>query len=84
MIMASLITYATNIPEVTYFAAMLFDPFDPEASMSCFTAMQHVCNGQSSERRQQLVEQGDQQLDRFDWETIVAKLIDVYRQVACA
>lgn len=66
-------------PEVTYGAAMLFDPFDPEAIAAAIHAVLT-----SSDRRQQLVERGYQQLSRFDWETIVSKLIDVYRQVTCA
>jgi glycosyltransferase involved in cell wall biosynthesis len=63
----------TSIPEITNGAALLFDPFDPEAIAN---AIHRLIN--DSALCTELVEQGYRQIFRFDWKAIVPQLVSVY------
>lgn len=64
---------ATSIPEITNGAALLFDPFDPEAIAN---AIHRLINNPAL--CTELVEKGYRQIGRFDWQTIIPQLISVY------
>jgi glycosyltransferase involved in cell wall biosynthesis len=66
---------ATAIPECVNGAALLFDPFDPGAIVD---AIHRLLGDQVL--RESLVKQGYQQLGRYDWKTIVPRLVSIYEQ----
>jgi glycosyltransferase involved in cell wall biosynthesis len=68
---------ATAIPECVNQAALLFDPFDPEAIAD---SIYELLNNETL--REKLVKRGYDEVRRYDWEPIIRHITKIYEQVS--